>query len=138
MLRDARGALDPAGSPPGGGTSGAGSPGLQRVGWAPALGVVGSWITYAPGEPEVKGGRALVQGCLQGWRLPAVWQVPLVVPVLCRGAGTSEGTIAVSTSRTSWSLARERGWGSTGSIAWHPQPLCARALCHVSLAPVFL
>lgn len=79
-----------------------------------------------------------MQGCLQGWRLRGAWQVPLVVPVLRRAAGTGEGTAAVSTSRISWSLAGERGQGSTGSIAWRLRPLRARALCHVSLAPAFL
>lgn len=72
----------------------------------------------------------------QLWRLLGAWLVPLMVPVLHKVAGTGEGTIAVSTLRTV--LAGEWGWGSMDSIAWHPQPPHARALCHISLAPALL
>lgn len=72
----------------------------------------------------MRGGCALGQGWSGSRRLPGAWPVPLTVPILRRAAGTTEGTIMVSTLRT--------------PITWQPQPLCARALCHVSLAPLFL
>lgn len=85
----------------------------QRVEWGPAPGEVGSWITDAPEEAEVRRGHALVQG----WRLAGMRLLLCVVPVLHRAAGTGEGTIVVSTSRISHSPAVERSQGSTGSIA---------------------
>lgn len=92
----------------------------------------------ARGEWWLCPGAGLLAGLEQLQRLLGVWLVPLVVPVLHRVAETGEGTIAVSTLMTFLELAGERGLGSTDSIAWHPGPLHARALCHVFLAPVLL
>lgn len=57
--------------------------------------------------------------------------------ILCRAAGTGEGIVAVSTLDS-----LDPGWGEgAGEHQRHhlaPGPCCAMALCHVSLAPVFL